>query len=178
MSTTVTDGVSAPLESGTQLDGRQSPTQGMSAQDRIDYLKKENQSLKARLLGVNELARLLQEKTAACENLRDRSKRQEIAIIRLENRCSNYDKKLRQAATAASWPVAGGGGSLKSGPSPFIPGPSRQILEGLMKENSELKKTINTVTKKGESSYLEAVVCLHVLVCGNHDRIAVSCTCC
>ena len=36
----------------------------------------------------------------------------------------------------------------KSDQSPFIPGPSRQILEGLMKENSYLKKVIDNLTGK------------------------------
>lgn len=36
----------------------------------------------------------------------------------------------------------------KPDPSPFIPGPSRQILEGLMKENSYLKKIIGDLTGK------------------------------
>ena len=38
--------------------------------------------------------------------------------------------------------------TAKPGQSPFIPGPSRQILEGLMKENSELKKTVSSLTGK------------------------------
>lgn len=162
-SETVTDGVSVLHESGSKSSPRQSPPEGLSREELIEQLKRENQALRARLLGVNELARLLQEKTEACDNLRDRNKRQEIAIIRLENRCSNYDKKLRQAAAAGgagagAGPAAGGGASMRSGQSPFIPGPSRQILEGLMKENSELRKTVNNVTKKGQSGYLEAVV--------------------
>ena len=164
MSQTVTDGVSTRHKPGTQTSARKSPPAGLSLEELVDQLKRENQGLRARLLGVNELARLLQEKTEACENLRDRNKRQEIAIIRLENRCSNYDKKLRQASAAGGGAGSGGGASLKSGQSPFIPGPSRQILEGLMKENSELRKTINNVTKKGQSGYLEAVVCSGVCV--------------
>ena len=132
----------------------------------LEGLRKENQSLRTRLLGVNELARLLQEKTEAYDNLRDRTKRQEIAIIRLENRCSNYDKKLRQALAAGDNGTTGGSGpALKSNQSPFIPGPSRQIMEGLMKENSGLKKAINNVIKKSESGYLEAVVSMHVCAC-------------
>ena len=38
--------------------------------------------------------------------------------------------------------------TAKPGQSPFIPGPSRQILEGLMKENSDLKKTVSNMTGK------------------------------
>ena len=38
--------------------------------------------------------------------------------------------------------------TAKPGQSPFIPGPSRQILEGLMKENSDLKKTVSNLTGK------------------------------
>ena len=119
----------------------------------FEGLKKENQLLRTRLLGVNELARLLQEKTEAYDHLRDRTKRQEIAIIRLENRCSNYDKKLRQAIAAGGNGGGSAAGTAKSNQSPFIPGPSRQIMEGLMKENSGLKKAINNVIKKSESGY-------------------------
>ncbi len=72
--------------------------------------------------------------------------------MRLENRCANIEKMSKN--------LKGGPTSLpsKTGQSPFIPGPSRQILEGLMKENSELKKTLNSLTRKGASGYLEAVV--------------------
>ena len=75
-----------------------------------------------------------------------------MAVVRLENRCANIEKMSKSSKSgAASIPS-------KTGQSPFIPGPSRQILEGLMKENSELKKALNSLTKKGASGYLEAVV--------------------
>lgn len=135
---------------------------GMSLQAYIEQLKRENQSLSARLLGVNELARLLQEKTEACANHVEKNKRQEIAIIRLENRCSNLDKKLRQMSSSGGG-TGGTPAQVRTSQSPFIPGPSRQILETLMKENSELKKTINKLHKKGETGYIEAVVCWPIL---------------
>ena len=124
-------------------------------------LRRENSQFTMRLLGVNELARLLQEKTEACESLQDKSKRLEIAVVRLENRCSNFEKKLRSQATT-SLPSGAGTGSAnvnpKSTQSPFIPGPSRQILDSLLKESAELKKTINTMVKRGPTGYIEAVV--------------------
>ena len=141
-----------PAEVDSNIVAQRSPS------SELDGLKRENQTLRTRLLGVNELARLLQEKTEAYDNLRDRTKRQEIAIIRLENRCSNYDKKLRQALQGGNNGAGGGAPVKSSNQSPFIPGPSRQIMEGLMKENSGLKKAINNVIKKSESGYLEAVV--------------------
>ena len=124
-------------------------------------LRRENSRYTMRLLGVNELARLLQEKTEACDSLQDKSKRLEIAVVRLENRCSNFEKKLR-SQTSTSLPSGVGTGAGNANPkqtqSPFIPGPSRQILDSLLKENSELKKTINSMAKRGTTGYMEAVV--------------------
>lgn len=116
----------------------------------VQKIQAENKALQLRILGVNELARLLQDRTEVTEVLQEKNKRLEVAVVRLENRCSNFERKLR----------ATGGGVVgpKPGQSPFIPGPSRQILEALMKENSELKKTLNNLTKKGATGYLEAVV--------------------
>lgn len=124
-------------------------------------LHKENAYLNCRLLGVNELARLLQEKTELCETLQDKNKRLEIAVVRLENRCSNFEKKLKSPQFSSLPTTEGTSGSPPSGKthqSPFIPGPSKQILESLMKENTELKKTIDSLTKKGPTGYREAVV--------------------
>ena len=122
----------------------------------LKKLQDENKALQLRILGVNELARLLQDRTEVTEVLQEKNKRLEVAVVRLENRCSNFERKLR----------AQGGGVVgpKPGQSPFIPGPSRQILEALMKENSELKKTLNNLTKKGATGYLEAVVSVYVCV--------------
>ena len=133
----------------------------------IRQLQKENNSLSRRLLGVNELARLLQEKSEKCETLQDRNQRLELALVRLENRCSNFEKKLMSqqfsslpsdvsntTPTSISSNRTGGGGQQ----SPFIPGPSRQILEQLMKDNTDLKNTINGLTKKGPKGFMEAVV--------------------
>lgn len=117
-------------------------------QDEVRRLKDENKSLQLRVLGVNELARLLQDRIEVIQMLQDKNKRLEVAVVRLENRCTNFERKLKTQ----------GGVAPKPGQSPFIPGPSRQILEALMKENSELKKTLNKVSKRGASGYLEAVV--------------------
>ena len=118
----------------------------------VQKYRAENKALQLRILGVNELARLLQDRTEVTEVLQEKNKRLEVAVVRLENRCSNFERKLRAQS--------GGTVGPKPGQSPFIPGPSRQILEALMKENSELKKTLNNVTKKGAAGYLEAVVSL------------------
>lgn len=115
----------------------------------IQKLREQNKQLQLRILGVNELARLLQDRNEVVQVFQEKNKRLEVAVVRLENRCSNFERKLK---------MQGGVGGPKPGQSPFIPGPSRQILEALMKENSELKKTLNNVTKKGASGYLEAVV--------------------
>ena len=72
-------------------------------------------------------------------------------MVRLENRCANFERQIK-SQKSNNVP------SMKAGQSPFIPGPSRQILEGLMQENSELKKTVNSLQRKGSSGYLEAVV--------------------
>jgi hypothetical protein len=118
----------------------------------IRKLRSENKQLQLRVLGVNELARLLQDRSEKVKVLEDKNKRLEVAVVRLENRCANLEQKLR---------AEGGGGGppsgLKSMQPPSIPGPSRQILEALMKENSELKKALNAMQKKGPSGYLEAV---------------------
>ena len=117
----------------------------------IGRLMKENHQLQMRILGVNELARLLQDSNEVAEVLRERNKRLELMVIRLENRCSNFERRLKQNDPTSLGPKS-------TGQSPFIPGPSRQILEALMKENSELKKTLSSMSKKGASGYLEVVV--------------------
>lgn len=128
--------------------------------EELRKVKDENSTLNRRLLGVNELARLLQDKTETCNSLEEKNKRLEIAVVRLENRCSNFEKKMKStAAQFSSLPTNSTGNNPKSLPnSPFIPGPSRQILESLMKDNHELKKTINNLLKGGPAAYKEAVV--------------------
>ena len=118
----------------------------------IRKLRSENKQLQIRVLGVTELARLLQDRREKVKVLEDKNKRLEVAVVRLENRCANLEQKLR--ADGGAGPVSG----PRSMQPPSIPGPSRQILEALMKENSELKKTLNGMQKKGPSGYLEAVV--------------------
>ena len=141
-----------------QIEEQKDDQSSDTIHEELQKLKQDNGMLNRRLLGVNELARLLQEKSETCDNLTEKNKRLEIAVVRLENRCSNFDKKMK-AQQFSSLP-SGSGPSLKSSQnSPFIPGPSKQILESLMKENHELKKTINNFTKKGPAGYREAVVC-------------------
>ena len=123
----------------------------------IRKLRSENKALQLRVLGVNELARLLQDRNENVKVLQDRNKRLEVAVVRLENRCANLEQKLKSDGGGTSGP--------KSMQPPSIPGPSRQILEALMKESSELKKALNSMQRKGASGYLEAVVrevCLSV----------------
>lgn len=114
-------------------------------------LGEENHQLQLRILGVNELARLLQDRNELVAVLKDRNKRLEMSLVRLENRCGSFERQLKSQKNS-SMP------SIKPGQSPFIPGPSPKILEGLMQENLELKKTVNSLKKKGSSGYLEAVV--------------------
>lgn len=114
-------------------------------------LNEENHQLQMRILGVNELARLLQDRNEVVAVLKDRNKRLEMSLVRLENRCASFERQIKSQKNS-------GVPSVKQGQSPFIPGPSRQILEGLMQENCELKKTVNNLQKKGSSGYLEAVV--------------------
>ena len=120
----------------------------------VRSLRSENKQLQIRVLGVTELARLLQDRREKVKVLEDKNKRLEVAVVRLENRCANLEAKLRGTDGSGGGPVSG----LKSMQPPSIPGPSRQILEALMKENSELKKALNGMQKKGPSGYLEAVV--------------------
>ena len=123
--------------------------------EELDYqcqkLREENHQLQLRILGVNELARLLQDRNELVTVLKERNKRLEVSVVRLENRCANFERQIKSQKNS-SIP------SAKPGQSPFIPGPSRQILETLMQENSELKKTVNSLQKKGSTGYLEAVV--------------------
>ena len=121
-------------------------------------LRDENHQLQLRILGVNELARLLQDRNEVVAVLKERNKRLEVSLVRLENRCASFERQLKSQKNS-------GVASVKPGQSPFIPGPSKQILEGLMQENIELKKAVNSLQKKGSSGYLEAVVSVCVCVC-------------
>ena len=120
----------------------------LTPEQELEKLRAEKKALQMRVLGVNELARLLQDRTSELKIMEEKNKRLEVAVVRLENRCSNFEKKLKSQS----------GVLPKSGQMPLIPGPSRQILDSLMKENAELKKVINKQTSKGPTSYLEAVV--------------------
>lgn len=133
-------------------------------------LRDENHQLQLRILGVNELARLLQDRNEVVGVLKDRNKRLEMSLLRLENRCANFERQLKSQKSSS---VA----SAKPGQSPFIPGPSRQILEGLMQENGELKKTVNNLQKKGSSGYLVAVVSVCVCTCACICMCEHTCVC-
>ena len=124
--------------------------------DECHRLRDENRQLQLRILGVNELARLLQERSDTVRLYEEKNKRLEVAVVRLENRYANLERKMQKGGAVPG---------VKQGISPFIPGPSKQILEGLMKENSELKKTLNNMSRRGGSGYLEAVVSVCVCVC-------------
>ena len=137
----------APSSSFSSMNDSSLPTDKM--EQLIRKLRSENKSLQLRVLGVNELARLLQDRNEVVKVLQDKNKRLEVAVVRLENRCANLEQKLK---------ADGGTAGPKSMQPPSIPGPSRQILEALMKENSELKKALNNMQRKGASGYLEAVV--------------------
>lgn len=119
----------------------------LSPEQEVEKLRAEKIALQRRVVGVNELARLLQERTTELEIMGQKNQRLEVALVRMENRCSNYEKKMK----------AQSGALPKSGQMPVIPGPSRQILDSLMLENRELKKVINKQASKGPTSYLEAV---------------------
>ena len=120
----------------------------LTLEQELEKLRAEKRALQMRVLGVDELARLLQDRTSELRITEEKNKRLEVAVVRLENRCSNFEKKLKSQNAAPP----------RSGQMPLIPGPSRQILDSLMKENAELKKVINKHTSKGPTSYLEAVV--------------------
>ena len=59
------------------------------------HLRDENHQLQLRILGVNELARLLQDRSEMVQVLEEKNKRLEIAVVRLENRCANMDRTLK-----------------------------------------------------------------------------------
>ena len=59
------------------------------------HLRDENRQLQLKVHGVNELARLLQDRSELVRVLEEKNKRLEIAMVRLENRCADYDRVLK-----------------------------------------------------------------------------------
>ena len=66
------------------------------------HLRDENHQLQLRILGVNELARLLQDRSELVQVLEEKNKRLEIAVVRLESRCANYDRMLKSQKVSGS----------------------------------------------------------------------------
>ena len=58
-------------------------------------MRDENRELKLRLHGVNEFPRLLQDRSELVQVLEEKNRRLEIAVMRLENRCADYDRMLK-----------------------------------------------------------------------------------
>ncbi len=142
------------VESPTSSELPSMPT-GSMAYEELEYkynkLRKDNHQLQLRILGVNELARLLQDRNEVVAMLKEKNKRLDVSVVRLENRCANFERQIKSQKS-------NGVATAKPGQSPFIPGPSKQILQSLWQENEELKKTVNNLQKKGSSGYLEAIV--------------------
>jgi SMC interacting uncharacterized protein involved in chromosome segregation len=111
------------------------------------HLRDENRRLQLRVNGVNELARLLQDRSELVQVLEERNKRLEIAVMRLETRCADYDGILFSTSRVQGADVS----TAKPNQSPLNPAPSMPILEAVMKENSYLKKTIGKLTGKVKS---------------------------
>lgn len=64
-------------------------------------LRDENHQLQLRVLGVNELARLLQDRSELVQVLEERNKRLVIALVRLESRLANDDRRLESVEVRA-----------------------------------------------------------------------------
>ena len=73
----------------------------------IQKLQEENKQLQLRILGVNELARLLQDRNEIVQVLQEKNKRLEVAVVRLENRCSNFERKLKSQGGVVVGPKPG-----------------------------------------------------------------------
>jgi len=101
------------------------------------------------VLGVSELARQLEEKKEQVDVMKQKISRLEITLVRVENRASSLEKKLKNN-------VMGDGSKATT----HIPGPSKQILDTLLAENNKLKTALNNLTNKGHSGYVTAVVML------------------
>ena len=105
------------------------------------------------MLGVSELARQLEEKKEQVDVMKQKISRLEITLVRVENRASSLEKKLKNNNVTAD-------GSKTAA---HIPGPSKQILDTLLAENNKLKTALNNLTNKGHSGYVTAVVRLDVI---------------
>ena len=101
--------------------------------------------LRYRVLGVSELARQLEEKKEQIEVMKQKISRLEITLVRVENRASSLEKKLKSTGVSTEKTA-------------HIPGPSKQILDTLLAENNKLKTALNNLTNRGHSGYVTAVV--------------------
>ena len=101
--------------------------------------------LRYRVLGVSELARQLEEKKEQIEVMKQKISRLEITLVRVENRASSLEKKLKNTG-------------VPNEKATHIPGPSKQILDTLLAENNKLKTALNNLTNRGHSGYVTAVV--------------------
>lgn len=101
-----------------------------------------------RVLGVSELARQLEEKKEQIDVMKQKISRLEITLVRVENRASSLEKKLKNS----NYVTADGNKTS------HIPGPSKQILDTLLAENNKLKTALNNLTNRGHSGYVTAVV--------------------
>ena len=97
----VTDS-SLPHQSGFSTSSTSTAEQNdfhdMSAEElklECQRLRDENHQLQLKVYGVNELTKLLQDRSELIQVLEEKNKRLEIAIVRLENRCANYDRMLK-----------------------------------------------------------------------------------
>ena len=64
-------------------------------------LRDENHQLQLKVCGVNELTKLLQDRSELIQVLEEKNKRLEIAIVRLENRCASDDRMLKSQKVGA-----------------------------------------------------------------------------
>ena len=96
---------------------------------------------------MSELARQLEEKKEQIEVMKQKISRLEITLVRVENRASSLEKKLKSSNI-----------STDANKTTQIPGPSKQILDTLWAENNTLKTALNNLTNRGHSGYVTAVV--------------------
>lgn len=111
-----------------------------------------------RVLGVSELARQLEEKKEQIDVMKQKISRLEITLVRVENRASSLEKKLKNS---------NGSVTADGTKTTHIPGPSKQILDTLLAENNKLKTALNNLTNRGHSGYVTAVVSYydHLICC-------------
>ena len=100
-------------------------------------------------MGVSELARQLEEKKEQIDVMKQKISRLEITLVRVENRASSLEKKLKNSSSSVT------ADGVKT---THIPGPSKQILDTLLAENNKLKTALNNLTNRGHSGYVTAVV--------------------